>query len=106
MGQYRRRWITVIAAKIVLEYSSPSLARSIMSALEPDNRLSKTQMHVASGVKGKMVYVAISQCPTVETMQSTLEDIFRCVKAAQESMTLAKSTAKDRRKIRKDKRFK
>ena len=77
-----------------------------MSALEPDNRLSKTQMHVASGVKGKMVYVAISQCPTIETMQSTLEDIFRCVKAAQESMTLAKSTAKDRRKTRKDKRFK
>lgn len=77
-----------------------------MSALEPDNRLSKSQMRVASGVKGKMLNVVVSQCPTVETMQSTLEDIFRCVKAAQESVYLAKAAAKDHRKTGKDKRFK
>ena len=88
----------MLAAKIVLEYSSASFARSVMAALSPDNRLSKGQMRITADVRGKKLHVAVTRCSTLETMQSTLEDIFRCVKAAQESMSLAEGT--------KDKRFK
>ena len=92
-------------AKIVLEYSSASFAKSVMIALNPDNQFSKGQMRVITDVKGKKLRITISRCPTLETMRSTLEDIFRCAKAAQESMSIAEGK-KDHRKITKDKRFK
>jgi len=95
----------MLTAKIVLEYSSASVANSIMDALSPDNRFSKGQMQVITDVNRKKLNITISRCPTLETMQSTLEDIFRCAKAAQESMTLAERK-KEHRKITKDKRFK
>lgn len=95
----------MLAAKIVLEYPSASFARSVMVALSPDNQLGKVPMRVKTDVKGKRLHVTIRQCPSLETMRSTLEDVFRCVKAAQESMSLAEGT-KVHREIRKDKRFK
>ena len=95
----------MLTAKIVLDYPSVSFARCVMSALQPDNLLTNAQMQITACVKAKMLHVTISECPTVETMQSTLEDVFRCVKAAQESMSLAKTTTKDY-KNKKDKRFK
>jgi tRNA threonylcarbamoyladenosine modification (KEOPS) complex Pcc1 subunit len=95
----------MLAAKIVLEYSSASFARNVMIALNPDNQLSKAQMRVKTGVKGKKLHITINRCPSLETMRSTLEDVFRCAKAAQESMYLAEGT-KERKEIKKDKRFK
>ena len=76
-----------------------------MIALNPDNQFSKAQMRVKTDVEGKRLHITISQCPSLETMRQTLEDIFRCAKAAQESMSLAEGT-KGRKEIKKDKRFK
>ncbi len=76
-----------------------------MIALNPDNQFSKAQMRVKTDVKGKRLHIMIIRCPSLETMRSTLEDVFRCAKAAQESISLAEGT-KDRREIKKDKRFK
>ena len=76
-----------------------------MIALNPDNQFRKGQMRVRSDVEGKRVHITISRCPSLETMRSTLEDVFRCAKAAQESMSLAEGT-KDHKAIKKDKRFK
>jgi len=76
-----------------------------MIALNPDNQFRKGQMRVRSDVEGKRVHITISRCPSLETMRSTLEDVFRCAKAAQESMSLAEGT-KDHKEIKKDKRFK
>jgi hypothetical protein len=76
-----------------------------MIALNPDNQFSKGQMQVKTGVKGKRLHITISRCPSLETMRSTLEDIFRCAKAAQESMSLAEGS-KIRNDVKKDKRFK
>jgi len=76
-----------------------------MVALIPDNQLGRVQMRVETVVKGKRLHVTIRQCPSIETMRSSLEDVFRCVKAAQESMRLAEGT-KVHKEIRKDKRFK
>jgi len=76
-----------------------------MIALNPDNQFSKGQMQVKTDVEGKRLHITISRCPSLETMRSTLEDIFRCAKAAQESMSLAEGT-KDHKEIKKDKRFK
>ena len=95
----------MLTAKIALEYSSASFAKSVMIALNPDNQFSKGQMRVITGVSGRKLIIAISRCPTLETMRSTLEDIFRCAKAAQESMSLAEGK-KDHGKVTKDKRFK
>jgi tRNA threonylcarbamoyladenosine modification (KEOPS) complex Pcc1 subunit len=94
----------MLAAKIVLEYSSGSVARGVMIALNPDNQLSKAQMRVETDVEGKRLRIRISRCPSLETMRSTLEDVFRCAKAAEGSMSLAERR-KDKR-IKKDKRFK
>jgi len=76
-----------------------------MIALDPDNQFSKDQMRVKTEVEGRKLYILVSRCPSLETMRSTLEDVFRCAKAAQESMDLAEK-AKDRKRIKKDKRFK
>jgi tRNA threonylcarbamoyladenosine modification (KEOPS) complex Pcc1 subunit len=91
----------MLTARIVLEYPSVSFARCVMRALEPDNFLNSARMQITVRVKGKKLYLTICQCPTVETMQATLEDVFRCVTVAKESMSLAKTTAKDYRKIKK-----
>ena len=94
----------MLTTEIVLEYSSCSIAKSIMMALEPDNCLSASRMRIEATVKRRRLRIRIVQCPTVETMQSTLEDVFRCVKVAQESISLTDS--KNPRQIRNDKRFK
>jgi hypothetical protein len=76
-----------------------------MIGLNPDNQFSKAQMRVKTDVEGKRLHIMISRCPSLETMRSTLEDVFRCAKAAQDSMSLAEGT-KAHKEIRKDKRFK
>jgi len=76
-----------------------------MVALNPDNQFSKAKMLVKSEVRGKCLHVTISRCPSIETMRSTLDDIFRCAKAAQDSVALARYPTA-RRAIKKDKRFK
>ena len=104
MKRYRNRCTPVITAEIVLEYSSSFIAKSVMMALEPDNRLSASRMRIEASVKGRTLHIRIVRCPTTETMQSTLEDIFRCIRVAQESISLANS--KKSGQIRDDKRFK
>jgi tRNA threonylcarbamoyladenosine modification (KEOPS) complex Pcc1 subunit len=76
-----------------------------MIALNPDNQISKAQMRIKTDVKGKRLHITISRCPSLETMRSTLEDVFRCTKAAQDIVSLAEGTM-DRKEIKKDKRFK
>jgi len=95
----------MLAAKISLEYSSARSAQSVMTALNPDNEFTKTGIQVITHVRGKKLQITISRCPTIETMRSTLEDIFRCAKAAQESVSLAEGK-RARKRVRKDKRFK
>ena len=91
----------MLAVEIVLEYSSEPFARCVMEALTPDNRLDKGQMRISTRVRKRTLHIIISRCSRVETMQSTLQDVFRCVKAAEESMALAK---RDLRAMRQDKR--
>jgi len=76
-----------------------------MTALNPDNQFSKAGLRVITDVRGKTLRITISRCPTIETMRSTTEDIFRCTKAAQESMSLAEGKC-DSSRVLKDKRFK
>ena len=95
----------MLAAKISLEYSSASFAQSVMTALNPDNEFSKAGIQVITHVRGTKLQITINRCPTIETLRSTLEDIFRCAKAAQESISLAEGK-RARKRTTKDKRFK
>ena len=74
-------------AEFSLEYSSPKLARSIMQALAPDNQIAERGIRVTASVKGRRLNVAIKGCERVETLQATVEDIFRCIRAAESSLS-------------------
>jgi len=76
-----------------------------MIGLNPDNQLSRTDVRILTYVRGKKLRITISRCSTIETMRSTIEDIFRCAKAARESMLFAERK-RDHKRIMKDKRFK
>ena len=88
----------MLTVEIVLNYPSIRFARCVMDALRPDNRLSKGkgQMRISTHVRGRTLHITISRCARVESMQSTLQDMFRCVKAAEESMASAKPLQKPR----------
>ena len=96
----------MLAVEIVLDYSSKLFARCVRDALAPDNRLSKGQMRISTRLRGRSLHIIISRCSRVETMQLTLQDVFRCVKAAEESITLTKLRPNAPQGRRKDKRFK
>ncbi len=95
----------MLTARIVFDHPSVSVARCVLRSLEPDNLLSAAEMRVTANVKAGMLYVNIRRCPTVETMRSTLDDLFRCARVAEDAISLARTTWHDE-KIKKDKRFK
>ncbi len=93
----------MMAAKISLDYNSLSLAQTVKDALEPDNHMIESQgMQITAQLRGRSLNIAVSRCPKVETLQATLDDIFRCVKAAEETISITH----ERLQTRKDKRFK
>ena len=102
----------MIAAEILLEYPSVQVARSILDALDPDNRAGKDKNNqIIARLRGRKLQVQITKCPRIETMQASLQDILRCVKAAEQSIAMLDSGVLKRRltpsrKRKKDKRFK
>jgi len=67
-------------------YSSSSFAKSVRDALSPDDRATSGTVHVASTVKGPTLCVRVSGADRVETLQATVQDIFRCIHAAETSL--------------------
>ena len=76
----------MLEVEISLQYPSARFARSIMQALSPDNELADRQMHVSSSVTGQSLRVCVEDCSRIETLQVTLQDIFRCIRAAESSV--------------------
>ena len=97
---------TMLALELELDFVSVSFARSLMQALEPDNQGPKCKTRITSRVQGRTLHIRVHDCPRVETMESTLQDIFRCVKAAEEALPVAELLTTGDRKRRKTKRFK
>lgn len=73
-------------AEISIQYSSARFARSVMQSLEPDNKLSSGRTKITARVHGKVLNVAIKNCERIETLQATIQDIFRCIRAAESSL--------------------
>jgi tRNA threonylcarbamoyladenosine modification (KEOPS) complex Pcc1 subunit len=98
----------MITAEILLEYPSTKFARSVLDALYPDNREGKDQSNrISTRLRGRTLHVTIFNCPRIETMQASLQDILRCVKAAEQSISLAERSRRTRAgNGKKNKRFK
>jgi hypothetical protein len=71
---------------IKLRYSSPRFANSVMSALTPDNLVNGTKLRISTRTHGRELEVAVTNCERIETLQATVQDIFRCVRAAESSL--------------------
>jgi len=89
----------MMTAEMSLDYPSLLLARTVKDALGPDNRMVDSQgMQITANLRGRTLKIAIIRCPRIETLQVTLHDIFRCIRAAEETISITHE--------RKDKRFK
>jgi tRNA threonylcarbamoyladenosine modification (KEOPS) complex Pcc1 subunit len=80
-----------LEAELSLEYPTPEFAQSIMKALEPDNTLTTREMRISTSVHGKRLNVRIDGCKRIETLEATVQDVFRCIRAAEESLSKATS---------------
>lgn len=74
-------------AEIKIRYASDELARSIRDSLEPDNDSKSGHARVSSHAEGRVLRVRVVGVERVETLQATVEDIFRCIHAAEASLT-------------------
>jgi tRNA threonylcarbamoyladenosine modification (KEOPS) complex Pcc1 subunit len=73
--------------EIRVRYRSTSLAKSITKALSPDDEATRGRVRVSSQAKGRTLYVSVTGADHIETLQATLQDIFRCIHAAETSLT-------------------
>ena len=73
-------------AEIRIRYPSTSLAESVKSALSPDDKAAHGTAKVSSNVRGKTLSVRVRGVDRFETLQATLQDIFRCIHAAESSI--------------------
>ena len=75
----------MLEAEISLQYESTRLAKSIVKALAPDNE-SGGSVKILAKTRGKRLKILVTGCERIETLQATIQDIFRCVRAAESSL--------------------
>jgi len=74
-------------AEITLEYRSALFAESVKNAMNPDNKVAGEGMVITARRRGRIVDISIKGCDRVETLQAMLQDIFRCLRAAESSLS-------------------
>jgi tRNA threonylcarbamoyladenosine modification (KEOPS) complex Pcc1 subunit len=74
-------------AEFSIEYASPKIAKSIMQALSPDNITKDKGMQIKASVERNRLNVLIKGCDRVETLEATVQDVFRCMRAAETSLS-------------------
>lgn len=74
----------MIQAKLTLAVKDLELARSIMKAVEPDNRL--PHLRIVGTAKSDSLAFDLKFDGGVETFISTLDDMLRCLQAAMETL--------------------
>ena len=72
--------------EIAIRYPSSSFARSVRDALSPDDSSPGESMKVLTSVRGEVLHVRIVGASRVETLQATVQDVFRCIHAAETSL--------------------
>jgi tRNA threonylcarbamoyladenosine modification (KEOPS) complex Pcc1 subunit len=73
-------------AEIRIRYSSSSIAESVRNALSPDDKAGDGAVKVSSNVRGRTLRVRVTNADRFETLQATLQDMFRCIHAAETSL--------------------
>jgi len=73
-------------AEIRIRYPSTSFAESVKGALSPDDKAASGSVEVSSTVSGKILTVQVMGANRFETLHATLQDIFRCIHAAEASL--------------------
>jgi len=73
-------------AEIRIRYASSSFAESVRNALSPDDKAAGGAVKVSSNVRGRTLHVQVRGADRFETLQATLQDIFRCIHAAEASL--------------------
>jgi len=73
-------------AEIRIRYPTPSFARSVRDALGPDDMVKGGSAKIVSKAREHLLSVHIEEAERVETLQATVEDIFRCIHAAETSL--------------------
>jgi tRNA threonylcarbamoyladenosine modification (KEOPS) complex Pcc1 subunit len=73
-------------AEIKIRYLSSSFAESVKNALSPDDKVAGGVVKVSSQVRGRILCVRVRGADRFETLQATLQDIFRCIHAAETSL--------------------
>ena len=78
-------------AEIRIRYSSNSLAKSVNNALSPDNKVVGGTVKISSTIRGRTLTVRVRDADRFETLQATLQDLFRCIHAAEASLEKLRS---------------
>ena len=73
-------------AEIRIHYESSSFARAVRNALSPDDKVPDSQMIVSTKALGQILSIQVKSCEKIETMQMTVQDIFRCIQATETSL--------------------
>jgi hypothetical protein len=73
-------------AEISIRYPSHAFANSVMKALSPDNITSGGEMRILSSASGAVLRVRVEGCERIESLQATIQDVFRCLHAAESSL--------------------
>jgi hypothetical protein len=66
-----------------------------MEALAPDNMVKGLAMKIRASAQGKRLRVVITGCERVETLEATVQDVFRCIRAAEMSISATSSGTQD-----------
>jgi len=73
-------------SEIRIRYTSVHLARSVKDALSPDDRTTSGTLKVVSTVRGRSLLIVVKGANRIETLQATVQDVFRCINAAETSL--------------------
>ena len=80
----------MLEADIYLKYNSTKLAKTVTSAIVPDNKPVDGKVRISTSLDGSRLRVHIGGCSRFETLQATIQDLFRCIHAAEGSFAVTK----------------
>jgi len=76
-----------LEAEIYIRYRSRRLAESIKEAIDADNVLNGRGMRISTHVHERGLTIIVKACRRIETLQATVHDIFRCIRAVEASLS-------------------
>jgi hypothetical protein len=76
----------MISATITATFRKPKLARSIKSAVSPDNQAVPQGLDIKMHVRSSQLIIHLLCERPLDSAISTLEDILSCISAAQETL--------------------